>query len=661
MARFGSRLLVCVVAVVMVAAIGGGRADAHALRESSSPDAGTSVPTPPADVRVTFTEQPDPGLSSLKVLDSSGRDHATGKATPVAGEPQTLRVGLGDMATGVYTVSWRTLSEVDGHPATGSFSFGVGVKPTGLAASAGAVRSPGPSVLSVAERWLLYAGLMVLVGGSIVMLCCFAAVSHRRFLLLLVAGVAAALVSAVGLCLDQLNSTGVELTRLFDSPFGRQLLARAVPLGFAVVAICYAFDAKKPSARRLAVGAAALAGAVGMWGDVSSSHAAAAQALRPGRMILQWVHFMAAGIWVGGLAALLVGVFSLAPEARRRAVGRFSTLALGAVVLIAGTGALQAIDEVGSLSDLVDTTFGRLVLLKAGLLTLIIVLGAVNRYRSIPRVEGSLQPLRSVGIAELGLVAVVLVATGLLQGLAPPASVATAKTATPLTVTGHDFGTTVRVRLSARPGFAGFNEFGVAINDYDTSAPVEADGVSLRFRLPSRPDIGESTLALPRSGPGTYQASGANLSINGTWNVTILLERAGGGTEIPLSVTTRQQPQRLEVQRNKGIPDIYTVHLVDGRSVQSYLDPGKVGTHFNEFHATFLGADGQELAVRDASVTVTAPGQKKGVPLVVRRLDPAGHFVADLVDAVKGAYRFQITGTLEGGDLVEVRLESPVR
>src|SRR5258707_9229550 len=105
-------------------------AGAHALLLSSAPAAGSTVGTAPTEVVLTFGETPDPRLSSVKVLDSKGTDHASGPVQTVPGEPLRLRIGVGQLVDGVYTVSWRTLSAVDGHIAAGSFAFGVGVAGT---------------------------------------------------------------------------------------------------------------------------------------------------------------------------------------------------------------------------------------------------------------------------------------------------------------------------------------------------------------------------------------------------------------------------------------------------------------------------------------------------------------------------------------------------
>jgi hypothetical protein len=254
----------------------------------------------------------------------------------------------------------------------------------------------------------------------------------------------------------------------------------------------------------------------------------------------------------------------------------------------------------------------------------------------------------------------VLVAAATLQGLAPPTSVSSAKPAPPLVVTGHDFGTTIRVRLAISPGTAGFNQFRLTVSDYDSGKPIDAQSVALRFALPTRPDLGDATLTLGRISAGTYTAQAANLSIDGTWSVTVVVQQSTGGTEVPLMLTTRRPPQRIDVQANDGQPTLYTLHLSDGRSLQSYLDPAKAATHVNEFHATFFGPDGNEIGVTAVIVTAIAPGREIAVPLTTRKLDPVGHFVSDLLDATDGTYRFDVTATLQTGEQVAGRLSIPL-
>jgi methionine-rich copper-binding protein CopC len=120
-------------------------ASAHALLKRSVPAAGASLPRAPHVMLLFFTEAPDPGLSTVSLLDSSGQTvHGVGKPTVVAGNTEELRVALPRLADGVYTVNWRTVSKVDGHVTGGSFAFGIGVQPSR------APRRPGPRT---AARW----------------------------------------------------------------------------------------------------------------------------------------------------------------------------------------------------------------------------------------------------------------------------------------------------------------------------------------------------------------------------------------------------------------------------------------------------------------------------------------------------------------------------
>src|SRR5262249_15190880 len=56
--------------------------EAHALLERSTPENGAALARAPGDVLLVFTEQPEPALSSMQVLDASGRQVAAGAPQP---------------------------------------------------------------------------------------------------------------------------------------------------------------------------------------------------------------------------------------------------------------------------------------------------------------------------------------------------------------------------------------------------------------------------------------------------------------------------------------------------------------------------------------------------------------------------------------------------
>ena len=60
--------------------------------------------------------------------------------------------------------------------------------------------------------------------------------------------------------------------------------------------------------------------------------------------------------------------------------------------------------------------------------------------------------------------------------------------------------------------------------------------MTLNFTMPTRPNVNPSTLSLTRASDGSWQGSGLELSIVGTWSVTVLVQEATGGVEVPLTL-----------------------------------------------------------------------------------------------------------------------------
>jgi len=622
-------------------------ARAHALLERSVPAGGAVLQRAPADVTLTFTEVPEPSLSSVHVLDSAGREVDRGGAQSIPGQPLELRVPLGPLSNGVYTVTWRTVSRVDGHVTGGAFAFGIGVPPT--AAPPPTAASPFPSPLAIASRWALYLGLIGLVGAAWVWAAALEtppAGSHTYPWL--VWGLA--LAGVVGVGAAQATDAGVPIGRLLGTPLGAALWSRFLPIVAAGGALAIGGRGRAGS-RRLALAAVGVLAAGSMLADVLAGHAGASSgAWRWANIADQWVHVTAVGVWIGGLAALLVGLGRTPSDAKTTAARRFSAVAGVALGAIALTGVLRAVDEVGRWNALLTTDFGRLVVVKAALLLVLAALGAVNRYRSLPAIRETLRGLRRVGAAELTLAVAVLGITGVLTGLAPPRLLQqAAQAATAIVVNDSDFATSVRVRLEITPGFPGVNRFEARILDYDTGRPITADRVTLRFSQNQRPEIGPSTLTLTRASDGTYQAQGTNLSLDGQWAIVVLVERGRQSTEVPFSVTARVRPEIVRTISAPGQPTLYGIDLPGGRTLDVYLDPDKPG--LNEVHATFIDASGGELPIpQQPSVTVAGPGQvPQGLP--VRRFGP-GHFIADARFG-PGAWRLEITATARDGSVLQ--------
>jgi hypothetical protein len=226
-------------------------------------------------------------------------------------------------------------------------------------------------------------------------------------------------------------------------------------------------------------------------------------------------------------------------------------------------------------------------------------------------------------------------------------------TPAPLVATGQDFGTSVNLRLEVSPGSAGPNQLRATVTDYDTGAAVSAPGVTLRFDLPARSDVGESRLDLTPTGtPGIFAGSGANLSLGGTWSITALVQTSPP-VEVPLQVTVPTPPLQVDVNRALGQPTLYTVHLSQGRTAQLYLDQWAATTA--DLHVTYFSAAGTELPVAGVTATVATAGGPPAA-LALSQLEP-GHVVGHVRTTAGVPLTVELIGTAPGGERIDFHLD----
>lgn len=635
-----------------------GPAAAHANLASSDPAADALLDQAPAEVTMSFTEPPDPKLSLVHVLDVNGASVEAGSVREVPGHDDQLRVPLpADLADGVYTVSWRVVSEADGHATAGAFSFGINVAPgTVVSPSIPVPTTPSPSVASVASKVGLYLGLAMLFAASIVGILAFGGtVPARRPVLLF--GAAAAALGAGGMLLSERATLGVSMGDLLSSSTGVDFLWLLGVVGFTTIA---AVDAARRSDRNSLV-VVGVAAAAAMLVRARGGHAAAAAATPALQIGLQWFHFMAASVWIGGLALAFLSL-----RGRREAdvdppfvaIRRYSSLAGYALVVILVTGLLRATHEVGGVSKLLDLfrgSYDTTLDIKIAVVLALIGLGAFNRYRSIPRMRTGVGLLRRVMAIELVGALGVFGLTGTLTGLAPrPPAPPPIAPPPSVTLAGNDFATTMKVELVVSPGTAGPNEFDVDVTDFDTGTPLDATGVSLRFEPVGRAGVGASTLELMHHGDH-WMANGSQVSIAGVWTITVVVQTASSGAEIPLTLVTPTPNQTMTVSRADEQPDIYTIAFPDGEQLQLYNDPGTPGT--DEFHLTTFDSDGNELPLARAVMVAVAP-DGRATSLQPRRFS-AGHFVGDLT-LTNGGWTFFVQATARDGRVLVASFQQTI-
>jgi hypothetical protein len=237
-------------------------------------------------------------------------------------------------------------------------------------------------------------------------------------------------------------------------------------------------------------------------------------------------------------------------------VRRFSTIAGIGILVVVLTGVARAWQELTGWTDLLHTDYGRVLVFKTALVGSIALLGAVNRWRAIPRIARDVRLLKLVGRGELVVAGAVLAAAAFLGALPPPAA---ARVVPAISATGVDFATTVRVALSALSDQPGPNRFIASVVDYDSKEPVRVERAGLRFTPLDDPGVPATSLPLTVQEDGTYAGTGANLAFDGRWRVIVLIERSNGSVEVPLDVNVKGRSEPAIVSRDPGKPITYTV------------------------------------------------------------------------------------------------------
>lgn len=144
------------------------------------------------------------------------------------------------------------------------------------------------------------------------------------------------------------------------------------------------------------------------------------------RQLVNPLHMLAAGLWIGTLFMMIAIGFAAVLSSRlqterrgslsARMVRGFSPLALGSFGTLATFGLLTAWLHLGELDRLWTTPYGKTLLVKLGIVALVLTFGAWNWRRQKPRLgtESAARSLRASAIAELVFASFVLLVTSVL-------------------------------------------------------------------------------------------------------------------------------------------------------------------------------------------------------------------------------------------------------
>jgi copper transport protein len=530
---------------------------AHAALLQTTPVASKVVNVAPTQVSLRYTEPVEPRFAIVSVTDAAGHKVTAGlpRRSPV--DADTLLVPLKKLQQGWYLVYWRVIS-VDGHPVRGAFTFAVG--PNEGPAPQFVIPSISETAATprlVTARWLAFLGLMTAIGLFVLRITIarplVARVSGTRLRSVTIAfGIASAvalvaipvyfLLATAEFALRSFWSFGALFPLIRVSAFGRGWLDLELVFALFVAAAGIAIWLDRPERTQHSI-----AGIIAMAGAFA---AAAASLLIPGTvghagqtsprgvsLAFDWFHLAAGSVWIGGLIGLVVLATSL-PAARRVAglvvcVPRFSNTALVSVLVLIGAGTGSAVQHMPTFASFWQTSYGKALLVKIGLLAIALLLAAVNLLRNVPRLKASssrpelgvpaARLLRRLVTGESLLVAGAVLGAAVLSSLPPPskalAAVGGAKAhvgpgAVNKVVTENGY----RLAFRVSPNKAAVpNSFGVAISR--GGKPVRNADVTVDFTMLDM-EMGQQAYHLSETAPGTYGHAAPALVMVGHWGLS---------------------------------------------------------------------------------------------------------------------------------------------
>ncbi|HTG51937.1 MAG TPA: copper resistance CopC family protein [Candidatus Tectomicrobia bacterium] len=110
--------------LLLIFVVGLARLEAHAFLERADPGVGSTIQTSPSEVRIRFTENIEPAVSSIQVFDASGKEVDKRDLHLDRSDHALLHISLPPLGVGTYKVTWRVVS-VDTHVTNGDFTFRV--------------------------------------------------------------------------------------------------------------------------------------------------------------------------------------------------------------------------------------------------------------------------------------------------------------------------------------------------------------------------------------------------------------------------------------------------------------------------------------------------------------------------------------------------------
>ena len=419
---------------------------AHAILLRSDPAKDAVLPVAPDQVRMWFSEDLNPALSTAVVVNGANTHVDMGDAHVSLSDPTEMDVSLKpNLPPAAYVVVWRTDSTEDGHVLVGSFLFTVarpdGTVPTlspganpGANALGGSSLSgqytgqlDGPTLFNLVMITLVELGAVFWVGASLWQLFVLrpSAEDHaelgeanqqvqqrfeRRFalptlLVLLLANIGVLVGQAIAVTGGNWASALAPAllgSLVTSGRFGIFWLLRVFVILLALRLALYPWQLKQRPQRvnTLLSWTNLILGLALFIAITMSSHAAAVSPnIVVYALLVDWLHLLAAALWVGGMLYIAT---SYVPIQRKLPIAElarslvtvlpyYSPWAIAGVVIMAVTGPFSATVHLTSWGQLLSTAYGRALVVKVLLVGGLLLTSALHVFLLRPHLKKASQ------------------------------------------------------------------------------------------------------------------------------------------------------------------------------------------------------------------------------------------------------------------------------
>ena len=553
---------------------------AHPFTDETIPNLSSNAPTGVSEVVVFFSEPIELDFSTLKVLDNNG-NQIDNKDTSYYQDEKSLIVTTNPLEDGIYTVTTKVLSKIDGHLVPGAFLFAVGdvvIDPKLLENQSSA------DLIFFPEAGARFPGL---VGQTIVLGVIMASLiiwgtqnkqsikeelekieftHHQKFMS----------ITGIGLMLIFISNIlmiAVQTVRLETSPieaiqtnFGSIWLLR-MAITIVLLGIWFGLDRKKTLTKSaqipMLVAMLALIGTSSLIGHGAASGEAPA-------LILDYVHNLVAAVWIGGIFYF---VFALLPTLSKlketnkekmslALIPRFSIAFVISIGIVIITGPLLMWFLESDVGLITESVYGQLIILKIAIAGVMIGLGGFFQFR-VQRIaeknfhsgkinvhkklKRSLKVDAALGVVLLGVVALLTNGTlpeGELQNVNAQEIVYGFKTV--------EFTDNAKFEIQISPFSSGINTILVKVSDFDNIPIYDSNQLKVKIANPEKNIFPiEVPMQITREDsnmPTEFQGE-LTFGFSGEWQLEIEAQRTENANESKiLNVLVKPRLENIQTQ-----------------------------------------------------------------------------------------------------------------